>query len=318
MKCIIYIFLFSMFLLSILFGASTSYPFPYDKFNFLHSQENAVPAKHLHPKISLYYWYYSASESFDVDGHRQDCDMNYSQNWIVPAFAFGAGNVAEFGMAIPFLNEDSKLEGSDFEKASGSGLGDLMLWTKIAVTQKPWFGFRFATKLPTGSDDYTEDKLPVGSRQTDLDFGWQFSYKPDKMGFLCDINIAYKLRLAKEIDDTVVSVDGIPMVANKYDPGEEGRLGMYFGGMPVEGFGILFGGDGFITFNDQYEGNYLGNNEKREIKKSYRASSLIGLKMFYRLPVGVRFDGGFKMDIAGKDSPAGYGFDFGVSYQPNF
>ncbi|MCD6418106.1 transporter [bacterium] len=309
--------LFALFF-SFAIGASTNSPYPYDKFNYLHSQENAIPDKHLHPKVSLYYWYYTANEFFNEDGHREDYDKKYTQGWFVPAFSFGAGNVAEFGMAIPILSENSSSETYDYGDMNGSGIGDLLLWVKVAVTQKPWFGFRFAAKLPTGNDDYESDELPVGSGQTDIDLGWQFSYKPDKMGFLSDINISYRLRLAKDIENTIITMDGIPMTADRYDPGEEGRLGMYFGGMPVEGFGIMFGGDGFITFNDQYEGDYLGHNEKKELKKSYRASSFIGLKMFYEFPFGLRFDGGAKTDIAGKDSPAGFGFDIGISYQPEF
>ena len=292
-----------------IYASRTDEPYPFDKLNYLYSSQNAVPPKHLHPRVSLIYWYYSASEQYNEDGNRYDMDFDgkYTQNWIVPSFSFGAGDVAEFGVAIPIIREDLSFSEVINKKFAGSGVSDILIWTNVAVTKKPWFGFRFAAKLAVGNDDYNiEEEMPVGSGQTDIDLGWQFSYAPEKMGFLCDASIGYRIRLSKEIDWAIEE----PGPYEKYDPGEEGRLGLYLGGMPVEGFGILFGGDGFVTFNDQYDGD--------EIKKSYRASSLIGLKMFYKAPFGLKVSGGFKTDIAGKDAPAGFGLNFGVSYEPEF
>ena len=282
-----------------LFAQTGSYVLPYDKFNYLHSAETAIPPKHLHPRISLHYWYYSASEYFDTSGHAVDLHGTYSQNWIIPAISFGAGDVAEFGFAVPFVMENVEYESSDLGTSDGSGLGDMMIWVKAAVTKNPWFGFRFAAKLATGNSDPGENELQTGTGQTDLDMGFQFSHKPEKMGLLFDFNIAYRLRLEWE-------GEGV-----KIDPGDEGRLGLYIGGKPIEGFGILFGGDGFISFNDKLEGY-------GEVKKSYRASSLIGIKMIYDTPFGLGFDGGIKMDIAGKDAFSGFGFTLGASYQPEF
>ncbi|MCD6594322.1 transporter [bacterium] len=286
---------------------------PLDKFNYLYYTETGIPPRHLHPKIGLYYWNYSSSEFFDDDWNRDDDDIEYSESWVVPTFAFGAGDVIEFGMAVPMISGKIKSDISyDTYTLDGSGIGDMTLWLKTTVTQKPWFGIRTAVKLATGDDKPGNNKLPTGTGQTDLDMGFFFSYYPEKMGFLCDISTGYRLRFKKDIDEMVYivneSIHYFP--GGEYDPGDEGRLQLYLGGMPVEGFGVMFGGDGFISMNDRFGGD--------EAKKCYRASSMLGLRMFFRTKFGVRVDGGIKFDVAGKAYPAGLGFMLGANYEPKF
>jgi len=275
------------------------YSFPYDKLNYLYYIEHAVPPRSLHPKISALYWFYISSEALDSSGHRDDeySDYStYSQNWIVPAFAFGAGDVLELGLAIPILMEVVEARTGAVKDASSSGVGDILIWAKASVTEYPRFGFRLAVKLPSGDDEFSQGNIPTGTGQTDFDFGLQFSHHPEKMGFMSDISVGYRLRLEGEKNN-------IP-----YKPGSEGRLGIYTGGMPIEGFGILFGGDGFISFNDEYDGE--------ESIQSYRATAMIGVKIFYITRIGLKFDAGFKTDIAGKDVPAGNGFSLSASFEP--
>ena len=277
--------------------ANAQYFGPYDKFNRLYTMENAIPVKHLHPSVFLSYWYYYADEGFDEDGNRNDMagGVEFTQSWFVPAFAFGAGNVVEFGMAFPVLAEHGSLGSIE---ADGSGIGDITIWLKTAIIPKPWFGFRVLTKLATGDDDIT-NRMPTGTGQTDFDFGLQFAYEPEKQGVMCDINAGYRLTMSKD------EAGGI-----EFNPGDEGRAGIYVGGMPVEGLGIMFGGDGIVTFNDQYDGDTA--------KNSSRASAMIGLKLMYRTKFGLRTQASLKTDIAGKLVPAGYGFAFCVGYQPEF
>ena len=284
-------------IIGVLFVFCTIYSRPLDKFNFMYYTETGVPPRHLHPKVGLYYWNYSSSDFFNDNGNREDIGIENSESWVVPTFSFGAGDVVEFGMAVPIISQ--KTEFNDTYNSDGSGVGDMLLWLKTSVTKMPWFGIRTAVKLATGDDNPGGDKLPTGTGQTDLDMGLFFSCFPEKMGFLCDISTGYRLRFEKENSD-----------GTKYDPGDEGRLQLYLGGMPVEGFGILFGGDGFISMNDRYNGY--------EVKKSYRASSMLGLRMFYKTKFGVRVDGGIKFDVAGKAYPAGLGFVFGANYEPQF
>ena|GEM_PF-2843890 len=288
---------------------------PLNKMNFLYYTESGIPPRHIHPRVGLYYWYYSGSEFFDDDWNRQDDDLTYSEYWVVPTFSFGAGDVVEFGMAFPILNQKVESENSWYGTYSmkGSGIGDMFLWLKTAVTQNPHFGIRTAVKLPIGDDNFGQETIPLGTGQTDLDMGFFFSYYPEKMGFLCDVAVGYTLRFPKDIDTITVFVieDNLHFYQDgRYDPGDEGRLQLYIGGMPVEGFGILFGGDGFISMNDRFEGE--------EGTKTFRMSSMLGLRMFYRTPFGLRTDAGIKFDVAGKSYPAGLGFVLGASFEPKF
>ncbi len=314
--------MFKRFMSGILFVSVVSgvfgyvYPgvIPMDKFNYLYFVESAVPPKHLHPKVGIYYWNFSGKEYFDNNGHREDYNTTYSETWIVPMFAFGAGDAVEFGGYFPVLSEKYEDESGLFKyTADGSGIGDITVWVKASVTRRPNFGLRVAAKFATGDDAPGEDKLPTGTGQTDVDMGFVFSYYPEKMGFACDIATGFRLRLSKEVDTLTVFEVGDRWYiyrSGTYDPGDEGHLQLYLGGMPMEGFGILFGGDGFISLNDRWEGD--------EVKKSYRASAMIGMKAFFETKFGLRVDTGLKFDVAGKDYPAGMGFMIGASFIPQF
>ncbi|HDG68216.1 MAG TPA: hypothetical protein ENG11_03615 [candidate division Zixibacteria bacterium] len=287
---------------------------PMEKFNYLYFAESGVVPKHLHPKVGIYYWNFSGSEYFNNNGHREDYNQKYSESWVVPMFAFGTGDAVEFGVCFPVLSEKYE-DNSGFFKytADASGLGDITLWTKAIVTRDPNFGLRVAAKLATGDDAPGEDKLPTGTGQTDIDMGFVLSHYPEKMGFACDVAVGFRLRMSKEVDTlTVFKVGDRWYMYNSgtYDPGDEGRLQLYLGGMPMEGFGILFGGDGFVSLNDRWEGD--------EIRKSYRASAAIGMKAFFETKFGLRLDGGFKFDVAGKDYPAGFGLMLGATFVPQY
>ncbi len=268
------------------------------KLNYLYFVENAVPPGHLHPSVGVYYWHYSTTEQFDNDWERQDYDIELSQGIVIPTFSVGFGNVVELGMMVPIVANKSESELSSVISADGSGVGDMQIWVSTIFIQNPNFGLRAAIKIPSGEDEPAADKLATGSGQTDIDFGMIFSVKPEKVGFMCDLGTSYSLRLKKDIS------------GYDYDPGDEGRLQLYLGGMPYDGFGVLFGGDGIISMNERIEGT--------ERDDSYRMSSMLGLKMFYETPFGLRFDGALKFDVAGKQSAAGLGFLVGATYEPNF
>ena len=288
--------------------------YPLEKFNFLYYPESGVVPRHLHPKVGIYYWSYTGAEYFNNDGHREDYNTTYSENWVVPSFSFGAGDAVEFGAYFPVLSEKYERDNGIWGTSTndGSGLGDITVWVKALVTHNPNFGLRVAAKLATGDDAPGDDKLPTGTGQTDIDMGFVLSQYPEKMGFACDVAMGFRLRLSKEIEGGLSNWGDAWYIhsSGTYDPGDEGRLQLYLGGMPMEGFGILFGGDGFISLNDRFEGE--------EITKSYRASAMLGMKMFFETKFGLRFDGGIKFDIAGKDYPAGYGFMLGATFQPQY
>jgi len=279
-----------------------------EKFNFLHFVESAIPPKHIHPRISLYYWYYTGADLYDDDWDLQDINTTGSESRIMPVLSFGVGDVVEFGIAVPFVSNKVVEDITVVTTTDGSGVGDMLIWLKTTVIKNPWFGIRTTVKIPTGDDDPGGNALPTGTGQTDFDMGLVFSVMPEKVGFLCDVAISGRLRFEKEIDYFGTTLE--------LNPGNEGRLQLYLGGMPVEGFGVMFGGDGVISMNDVYD--YSGAIGSQDSTKSFRMNSMLGLRMFYQTPFGIRMDGGLKFDVAGHNTTSGLGFVLGATYEPQF
>lgn len=274
----------------------TGYSGAPDKLNYIYCIDYGLPVKHLSPKIGASFWHYGASEMLDDHGKRYDMHSDYTEMLTTMFFAFGLANVSELGVAVPIVSREASPDNGN--KIVGNGVGDIIVWGKaMVIKESPWFGFRLATKFSNGTSPDSISGiwgLTPGTGQTDIDFSWVSAIEPEKTGFAYQGAVGYRLRLK--------------LSKISFDPGDEGRLQLYIGGMPVNGFGILFGGDGYISFNDKMSS---------ELPGSYRISGTMGLKLFYQSPFGLRFDGGFKFDTSGRHTYAGYGFFIGTSFTLN-
>jgi len=278
-----------------------------DMQNFIYLRDSGIVLPHLHPIAGIDYISTSTDKTYDREWDKEDIYGTYKRSVIWYSIGFGLGDMFETRLFIPTLTHSLESDYPTVRKDESSGASDIWLTTKFAFIQKPYLSFRFGVKFPTGDDNPPSNKLPTGDGQTDLDFSILSAYQPEQAGVAYNVSVGYRLRFEQEESPQSSGYD--------FDPADEGHFALYIGGKPVEYFGILFGGNGFIsTSDDRISSSGFSHN----LDDTWRAYFQVGTIIKGYSPVGVNLRADFHFDVAGKNEPAGFTWGVGVEYIPKF
>ncbi|MCK5843714.1 MAG: transporter [Victivallales bacterium] len=271
--------------------AVASVLFAYDP---LYTEDNGVLLKHLELKAGATFDMNMVSDYFDSESEKQEMtgDMSFTGMYVPIRVGIGIMDYADLQILLPVVSNKY----SNGTETSGSGIGDMWIEARGGIsleeTMPMHFAFHAAVMLPTGNDEPDSGDLATGTGRTDLDFGLQFSMRPEEeIGFACDASAGYRLKMEK--DD--------------YDLGDVIPFALKAGYVPMEGLYPYAMFEGYYGIADD---KLLDN----DIEDSAGMLMDVGVGAEYRMESGLGFSGGFLYDVAGTNANAGLGFHVCVDY----